>query len=126
MDWVLQRLCFAFGDTDRSVSWTSVYSLIQRTWGRMEFVHIYVYSRIKFFLCRDSNLQPDLSLDYKPSTLTSCAIGFPYAMVGTCNLYSRLAELAWDRVSVHPMRLLFPLGSTPVQTPLTLNGLGLM
>ena len=40
MDWVSQRLCFAFGDTDRSVSWTSVYSLIRRTWGRMEFVHM--------------------------------------------------------------------------------------
>ena len=40
MDWVLQRLCFAFGDTDRSVSWTSAYSLIRRTWGRMEFIHM--------------------------------------------------------------------------------------
>ena len=40
MDWVSQRLCFTFGDTDRSVSWTSVYSLIRKTWGRMEFVHL--------------------------------------------------------------------------------------
>ena len=29
MDWVSQILYFAFGGTDRSVSWTSIYSLIQ-------------------------------------------------------------------------------------------------
>ena len=31
MDWMSRRLCYAVGDTDRPVSWTSVYSLIRRT-----------------------------------------------------------------------------------------------
>ena len=80
MDWVSQRLCFAFGGTDMSVSWTSVYSLIRRTWGE-DGVCTHVNSRRKFFLYRNSNLQPDLSLDYKPSSLANCAIGSPLMMM---------------------------------------------
>ena len=48
MDWVSQRLCFAFDDTDRFVSWTSVYSLIQRTCLNKIFISVritHVYNK---------------------------------------------------------------------------------
>ena len=76
-DWVSRRLCYAVGDTDKSVSWTSVYNLIRRTCPGGDGVCTHVNSRRKALLYRDSNLQPDLSLDYKPSTLINCAIGSP-------------------------------------------------
>ena len=79
MDWVLRRLCYPVGDTDMSVSWTSIYSLIRRTWPGGDGVCIHVYSRRMALLYRDSNLQPDLSLDYKHSTLTNCAISAPFS-----------------------------------------------
>ena len=41
MDWVSRRLWYVVSDTDRSVSWTSVYRLIRMTFlGEMEFVHM--------------------------------------------------------------------------------------
>ena len=77
MDWVSRRLCYAVGDTDRFVSWTWGYSLIRRTCPGGDGVCTHVNSRRKALLYRDSNLQPDLSLDYKPNTLTNCAISAP-------------------------------------------------
>ena len=62
MDWVSRRLCYVVGDADRSVSWTSVYSLIRRTCPGGDGVCTHVNSRRKALLYRDSNLQPDLSL----------------------------------------------------------------
>ena len=78
MDWVSRRLCYAVDNTDRSVFWTSIYSLIRRTWSGGDGVCTHVNSRRKALLFRDSNRQPDLNLDYKPSTLTNCAIGSPH------------------------------------------------
>ena len=41
MDWVSQRLCYAIGDTDRSVSWTSVIVSSEGiALGEMEFAHM--------------------------------------------------------------------------------------
>ena len=53
MDWVSRRLCYTFGDTDRSVSWTSVYSLIRRTCPGGDGVCTHVNSRRKALLYRD-------------------------------------------------------------------------
>ena len=92
MDWVLRRLCYAVGDTDRPVSWTSVYSLIRRTCPVGDGVCTHVNSRRKAFLYRDSNLQPDLNLDYKPSTLTNCAIGSPAWRLKTIYLYEKVKK----------------------------------
>ena len=66
-----EDFCYALGDTNRSVSWTSVYSLIRRTCPVGDGVCTHVKSRRKALLYRDLNLQPDLSLDYKPGTLTN-------------------------------------------------------
>ena len=77
MDWVSRRLCYAVGDTDRPVSWTSVYSPIRRTCPGGDGVCTHVNSRRKALLYRDSNLQPGLSLYYKPSTETNCALSAP-------------------------------------------------
>ena len=81
MDWVLRRLCKAVGDTDRSVSWTSTYSLIKRTCPGGDEVCTHVNFRKKTLFYRDLNLQPDLSLDYKTSILTNCAISAPNCII---------------------------------------------
>ena len=66
MDWVSRRLCYAVGDTDRSVSWTLVYSLIRMTCPGGDGVCTHVNSRN--CLLYTSPSPRDLSTSRMPSS----------------------------------------------------------
>ena len=76
MDWVSRRLCYAVGDTDKSVCLGPRFIVSSEGLALGgDGVCTHVNSRRKALLCRDSNLQPDLSLNYKPSTAQPSLVG---------------------------------------------------
>ena len=105
MDRMSRRLCYAVGNTDRSVFWSSIYSLIRWTWPGGDGVCTQVNSRRKALLFRDSNLQPDLSLDYKRNTLPNCAISAPYTPLNFMFLY--LCIVPFGAVGTHSTGVFF-------------------
>ena len=77
-----RRLLTTFSHMDNHIGG----NLIELRWppGEMEFAHALTPDALtpgeKSLFYRDSNSQPELSLDYEPSAFTGCAVSAPGSM----------------------------------------------